>query len=257
MLLNKTNTNKSSIQAIVFDFDGTIANTYPTFFAIFSEELVKSFQTIQDDYVQRIARKAYKLELENGNERQAPKLLLLKVFYTTCRTLGLNRLTSSVRTIFSAYKVKKNYENISLFPGVSELLKELHSNGIPLILITHSSKRNVMRILQKNGLDVFFTIVLDRSDVGSDKTNGIKDALEALGIDPDCALSIGDLPADINEAKNVGLKTVAFVSPTGLVDREILEAQNPDYICNSFFDLSSIIANFPTLENNSIAQLDK
>ena len=252
-----TDINKSPIQAIIFDFDGTIANTYPTFFAIFSEELVKSFQTIQDDYIQSIARNAYKLELESGNERLAPKLLLLKVFYATCRTLGLNRLTSSVRTIFSAYRVKKNYENVSLFPGASELLKELHSNGIPLILITHSSKKNVLHILKRNGLDIYFTIVLDRSDIGSNKTKGIKDGLEALGIDPDCALAIGDLPSDITEAKNVGIKTVAFASSTGLVDREILEAQNPDYICNSFFDLSSIIANFPTLESNPIIQLDK
>ncbi|MHA1990845.1 MAG: HAD family hydrolase [Candidatus Hodarchaeales archaeon] len=257
MLLDNSNIKNPPMQAIIFDFDGTLADTFPTFFTIFSKELIKSFQTIQNEYVQGIAKSAYKMELESGNERQEPKLLLLKVFYATCRMLGLKRRTSFYRTLSSAYRVRKNYENVAIYPGAPELLEDLHSKGIPLILITHSSKKKVINILKKNSLDTYFTIILDRSDIGPDKTKGINDAIEALGIDPNYALAIGDLPADITEAKTVGLKTVAFITPTSLVDREMLEAHNPDYICHSFFDLSSLINNYSPVENNYGVQLEK
>ena len=232
-----------SIQAIIFDFDGTIANTYPSFLTIFSNEVTKKVSFVETNIIQNIAKNAFKDEVVKGNERQRPQILLLKVLYKTCRMLGLKKWQSLYSTLNSAYKIKKNYENVSLFPGVAELLEFLHEQGIPLILITHSSKKTVLNILKKNGLDIYFTIILDRSDIGADKTTGIRQALEALGIDPNNAIAIGDLPADIAEAKSLGLKTVAFFSNYNIVDRDIIESFGPDYTVESHEQLKSVLTN--------------
>ena len=168
--------------------------------------------------------------------------MLLKVFFKASRKLGLTRKSSLRYTLSSAYEIKRKYEYIELFEGAKELLEELHERGIILILITHSSKKNVQKILRKHGLLPYFNIILDRGDIGSDKTQGIILALRALGIEPKDAIAIGYLPADILEAKSNGVKTIAFSS--GLVDKSLLQAHDPDYTVESIAELSSLLNSY-------------
>ncbi|MFW9927879.1 MAG: HAD family hydrolase [Candidatus Thorarchaeota archaeon] len=230
----------SSLEAVVFDFDGTIANTFPMFLAVFTKEIEKNF-VIRQETIHDLLTQVFLLEADDPEkERTRPQILLLKVFYRSCRQLGMNKFSALFRSLYSAYQIRKQYDEIELFAGVKELLEELHNQGKILILVTHSSKKSVLKILEKYDLHLIFNIILDRNDIGSNKAKGILNALEALGIEPERSLAIGDLPADIVEAKSVGVKTTVAV-PTGLVDKNRLLAVKPDLIIESLSDLKDYL----------------
>ena len=223
------------LEAIVFDFDGTLANSFPMFLAVFTSEMEKNL-VIRQETVKELTTDVFLSVIDKEQDRQNPSILLLKVFYHTCRKLGLNRYSSLLRTLYSGYKIKKQYKNIELFEGAKEILEELHNEGIPLILVTHSSKKSVLEILEKSHLEHYFNIILDRKDLeGAEKTQGIIEALSAYGISPKNALAIGDLPADILEAKAAGVKTVAVT--TGPVTKNRLLAAGPDILIENLTEL--------------------
>ena len=233
----------NALSALVFDFDGTLVDSFPMFLAVFSSVVKpdeeKANFVIRHESIRELMREMLVTEFEKGNERLRPKILLLKVFYNTCRKMGLNRYSALFKTLYSAYKVKKQYQEIELFSGAKELLESLHEQGIPLILVTHSSRKSVLKILERYSLQNIFSIILDRGDLGSNKSQGIVDSLHALGIDPAQAIAIGDLPADILEAKAAGVKTVGVT--TGPVNRDRLEAVQPDVLIESIDQLKAVL----------------
>ena len=233
----------NALSALVFDFDGTLVDSFPMFLAVFSSVVKpdeeKANFVIRHESIRKLMREMLVTEFEKGNERLRPKILLLKVFYNTCRKMGLNRYSALFKTLYSAYKVKKQYQEIELFSGAKELLESLHEQGIPLILVTHSSRKSVLKILERYSLQNIFSIILDRGDLGSNKSQGIVDSLHALGINPAQAIAIGDLPADILEAKAAGVKTVGVT--TGPVNRDRLEAVQPDVLIESIDQLKAVL----------------
>ena len=233
----------NALSALVFDFDGTLVDSFPMFLAVFSSVVKpdeeKANFVIRHESIRELMREMLVTEFEKGNERLRPKILLLKVFYNTCRKMGLNRYSALFKTLYSAYKVKKQYQEIELFSGAKELLESLHEQGIPLILVTHSSRKSVLKILERYSLQNIFSIILDRGDLGSNKSQGIVDSLHALGINPAQAIAIGDLPADILEAKAAGVKTVGVT--TGPVNRDRLEAVQPDVLIESIDQLKAVL----------------
>ena len=177
--LNSTKSCISSLKSIIFDFDGTLADSFPMFIAVFTEKLNKTNIVLGQEKIHTLIKDVFHNEIENGNERQDPKLLLLKVFFKTSRRLGLTRKSSLQYTLSSAYEFKNIYKYVELFEVTIEFLEDLHDRGIMLILITHSSKKNVQKILEIHGLLPYFNIILDRGDIGPDKTYGIILALRA------------------------------------------------------------------------------
>ncbi|MHA2362619.1 MAG: HAD family hydrolase [Candidatus Hodarchaeales archaeon] len=235
----------SQFNAVVFDFDGTLANSFQLFIEMLYRELVKRNPKIDYNELVDICRQMVFQEIDQGRYKD-PKKLLLKIFYKASRYYGLKPAKAGYITMASALRVQKNYNEIEIFSPAEELLKFLHSEGIPSILITMSSKKKVIEILRKNNLDTYFHIILDRNDLKNletddslDKVTGIQQALAALGLEAADTIVIGDLPTDITDGKTVGAKTAAVT--TGPVPKEKLADQEPDFI---FSDLSDFLAIF-------------
>ena len=78
------------LEAIVFDFDGTLANSFPMFLAIFTSEMEKNL-VIRQETLKELTTDVFLSVIDLEQDRHTHSILLLKVFYHSCRILGLNR----------------------------------------------------------------------------------------------------------------------------------------------------------------------
>ena len=233
--------SERKFSAVVFDFDGTLVDSFQMMFSNYVSELLKRLPNISETEIIALSQKFLTEETKEGMKN--PKKLVLKIFYKTSRALGLSRSASANVTLRTAYKIQKQYNDIEVFPDAEELLKLLNESGVPSVLITLSSKKHVIEILKKNDLDRYFQIIIDKNDLDNfEKAKGIQASLIALGIDQQelsNVLALGDLPSDIEDGKVAGVKTGAVL--TGPVDASKLLDANPDYI---FTDLNDVVTIF-------------
>ena len=234
-------TLSNKLSAVVFDFDGTLVDSFNFMFSIYLSELTKKLPFAQIPDITSVSQKFVEDETKEGMKN--PKKLVLKVFYKTSRALGLSRSSSANVTLRTAYRIQKRYTEIEVFPSAEELLKILNESGVPTILITLSSKKKVIEILKKNDLEKYFQIIIDKNSLQNfEKAKGIEDSLIALGLDKkdlSNVIALGDLPSDIEDGKMAGVKTGAVL--TGPVEASKLEEANPDYI---FTDLNDVLTIF-------------
>ncbi|MDO4259338.1 MAG: HAD hydrolase-like protein [Actinomycetaceae bacterium] len=104
---------------------------------------------------------------------------------------------------------KERFLQQKVFPGVSQLLNQLHSAGVPLA--TATSKQEPMTRIQmdKTGLAPFLDVIAGASpDRGSTKATVVCDCLHRLknaGFDVSAPLLLGDTQWDIKGAREVGI----------------------------------------------------
>ena len=123
------------------------------------------------------------------------------------------------------------------FPGVIDLLHDLHDAGVPLA--TATSKQAPMALAQMEHLglsDVFDVIAGATPDPGSSKATVIHEALtrlEALGVDISCPVIVGDSIWDVRSAKEAGIPVIGvgwgYATEDGLDDA--------DAVCETVDDL--------------------
>lgn len=126
-------------------------------------------------------------------------------------------------------------------PGAEDLIREIHSMGIPLGLITRNSIDSVKEALKKfNGIGLHdFDIVITRNDAVKPKPSpeGVLLAARKLNIDPRHILMVGDFVFDIDAGKNAGTLT-ALLDVNPRVDKSRLEC---DIIISCLTDLEPIL----------------
>jgi HAD superfamily hydrolase (TIGR01509 family) len=107
-------------------------------------------------------------------------------------------------------------EHAALFPGAAEALARLKAR-YRLGLVTSGSKERVMGDLDRTGLSPFFEVIVTGGDVTRPKPDpqGLRMALEAMGLAPEQALYIGDAQADCEMSARAGVRFVGVPSRFG------------------------------------------
>ena len=121
----------------------------------------------------------------------------------------------------------------TLKPNLEEVLIQFKRNGIHLGIVSNTSKKRLNYFKEKLNLDKYFSVFISRDDSPYRKPNPypIITALKELkkkinySIDKDSVYYVGDLPADIECAKNAHIKSIALLSGHGT--KEDLEKSNP------------------------------
>jgi HAD superfamily hydrolase (TIGR01509 family) len=196
------------LKAIIFDVDGTLANTEEThrqaFNAAFNEfglEIVWSKQ----EYSKLLA-------ISGGKERIYAYLKKQDVNPEIDQDLREYALTIHQRKS-EIYREKLVAGHIGLRNGVARLLDEANSKGVKLGIATCTSKSNVetllMNALGKDAMSRFSAVVT--SDIIIDKKPSpvvYQFALAQLGLSPDVCVVIEDTCNGNRAALATGLQTV-------------------------------------------------
>ena len=142
-------------------------------------------------------------------------------------------------------EIWKTPERISriFFPGTKELLSFL-GKSCKLYIISHNKTENIVKALQKEGLDPEFEGIY-----GADMLPALKPNPEALTPPMKKSgnykgrewLILGDMPTDIEAGKEAGLYTIGIAS--GISKKEVLAEFQPDLLVNSLTELLNLIDN--------------
>ncbi|MGX7419055.1 pyrophosphatase PpaX [Carnobacterium gallinarum] len=209
-----------AIQTVLFDFDGTLANTN----ALISH----SHLHVLEEYYPGV------YDLDRVRAFNGPSLDMV---YS-----GLNPdEKDSMIAKYRAFNEAHHDEMVHLFTGVKESLAELKANGICLAVV--STKYNEILIQGLTILDIkdYFDVIVG----GLDYTHAKPDpepifvALAKLNREKETAIMVGDNSHDIESAKNAGIPSV-FVAWSEKTLEEIAPYQ-PDFIVNSMADLTKLV----------------
>lgn len=191
----------------MFDFDGTIADTFELFVASFAK--VAPGVAAQDVDIEALRGMSVKEALaELGIKKwQLPKLIVA----------GRKEMT-------------KDIAGVSVFEGIDEALVTLKKRGATLAVLSSNSTENIQTVLAKHGLERYFDEVVGGvSLVG--KPKAIKKLQKQLNAGLADIIYIGDEVRDIESAQKVGVKCAAVT--WGFNTQDILQKNSPDWLISS------------------------
>ena len=219
-----------SVEAIIFDLDGTLANFNLDFKTLRSE--VRS-------YLMRIGIPASVL---NVNETIFEMLIKAEIFVKNNGKAagGFGKIRSQALAIAEKFEMEAA-STTSLMTGANGALKELKQMNIKMGLCTTSSEKAANYILNRFKIAGFFQIVVARDKVKYVKphTEQFEIALKALGATSQSAVIIGDSVVDMQSARE--LKAIAVGFPTGVSTLEQLMNNGANYIITSLTDLPVLL----------------
>jgi phosphoglycolate phosphatase-like HAD superfamily hydrolase len=204
------------MEAVIFDLDGTLADTLPV--------VVEAFQLTLElfdlDPLSQIEIFEHFGPTEDGVVQAMFGDLAsdaVPVFYTTYERLLVN--------------------NVVPFAGVPELLRELRNNGLRVAVVTGKSERGAEMTLKALGLAEMFEYVRGGSVGGVVKSREISGLLSIWSILPGSAAYVGDHPTDVREARDAGVVALA-AGWASTVDLGAIQDVQPDELFVTVEDFS-------------------
>ena len=128
-----------------------------------------------------------------------------------------------------------NLHLATLFPGVSDTLKELRIMGIKIAVVS-TRTRNCRLMLDNAGISDYFDAIVTGDDVINHKPDpeALFLAMKELSIKPQQAIMMGDITVDIQAGRNAGTKTIGVTY--GSLGKTIKDC-NPDYVIDRIEDI--------------------
>jgi phosphoglycolate phosphatase len=203
--------------AILFDFDGTLADSYPAIAA--SVNHVRAVHRLDPLSIDEVKRHV---------GRGLPYLLRLTVPETNLE-FGA--------ALYRAHHPSVLAQGTRLLPEVRETLAALHERKIPLAICSNKPVQFTRILVQHLAIAPFLTEVLGPEDAPHPKPapDMLLAALNRLKIEASNALYVGDMTVDIQTARAAGL--TVWVIPTGSDSFDALSGAKPDRVLKHFSEL--------------------
>jgi len=189
-----------TITVVVFDFDGTIADTYDAFVEIVND--------LADEFGYPPLKQADLVRYKNLSSREIvkqSKIPLLKIPFI------LRRVKLALRD-----KIKR----LKPCQDITPFLIKLKERGYSLGIITSNAKDNVVTFLENNGLSNLFDFIYSGNTLFG-KHKVIEQVLQAYQLAPAEVVYVGDETRDILAARHSQIKVIAvgwgFNSPEVLM----------------------------------------
>jgi phosphoglycolate phosphatase-like HAD superfamily hydrolase len=207
-------------QLIVWDFDGTLADTFAC--------LVRAYNALAP-------RRGFRTLDDPEAARHLPLPALL-------RSLGipLVYLPSVVREVVAA--VRREMAGIRLFPGMAEVLRELGDAGHRMCILSSNAPDNIRACLRANGVEGLFASVAGYSRLLG-KAKGLRRLLRSQAGAGERAVYVGDELRDVEAARKARLPVAAVT--WGFQSRDLLAAGAPDYLIDRPEQLLAVLGPGP------------
>lgn len=176
------------IKTILFDWDGTLAQTLEVWLRTFKEAyaLVDVFPT--DKEISGLFGK-WDAYIDLG---VAPK--------------DVETYLAHLETVY------EHLEKVELYPHVRTVLEKLHGDGYVLGLVSTSTRKMLDSALKVNNIEHMFDVIISADDTDKHKPDPtpLFMALERLGFQKENALFVGDSDKDTGAATNAKMPLLLF-----------------------------------------------
>lgn len=210
--------NKKNV--IVFDFDGTLADTD----CLIKDTIVSTVNEYGHFEVTKDNLESYFGPTESGIIR---------------KVVG-ERLFPEAWTFFLEDYIRLQGDTIKKVPGMDELLEHLFAKkNLLLLLVTGRSRETTDISLSYLGYEKYFGKVYTGSEEGINKDVSLNQSLIDFGIQKENILYIGDTIADIHTMKKAGIDLIsaAYCCKDANVQKQ-LEKENPGNVVFSTKELT-------------------
>lgn len=212
-------------EAVIFDWDGTLADTLPVVVSVFQKVLRDIGCQVSDEFlVKRIgigARNMFKDALRSNG---------ILFNETTIDELMEKKTKIQIKIL----------DQIQLFAGATELL-ELLRPKLKLALATMSNRNIIDRMLKIKGLTGYFDYIITADEVSKPKPDPevFLTCASKIGCPPEKCLVIEDSIFGIVAAKKANMSCIAI--PSGAYSKDDLKKEKPDLIVNSLAEKERIL----------------
>ncbi len=193
---------------IIFDFDGTLADSAPWFVTILNELAQRHrFRQVSEAEIEMLRGRA---------NREIVKYFRIPPWKMPLIAADLRRMSAAAA------------DTIPLFPGVPELLADLAAAGMTVAVVSSNGEETIGRVLGPAAAAVRHYAC----GIGLfGKARRLNRLRKALRLDPARILCIGDEVRDIDAARQAGLPAAAVT--WGYATEAVLRAAAPDHVFTS------------------------
>ncbi len=209
--------DKVSTKTLIFDFDGTLADTLA--FTINSAlEINRKLKLLNSEKVD-IEKFRSMDSIDFFKELKIPKVKLVYFILKYQR------------------KLAKEMNSTKTFDDLPKVLKILKDKGVKMGIVTSNSSKNVRKFLRNNDLDYFDFIYTSINYFQKNKM--LEKAVRKYKLNKGTIIYVGDEVRDIRAAKisNIKIASVTW----GYNFESVLSAHGPDFIINQPEDLLNLI----------------
>lgn len=204
----------NKFKGIIFDFDGTLADSLPVCILAFQKALEKITG-------QLITEKEIKKHFGKSEEG-------------IVAALAPEHYDKALSAYIEEYR-DNHHLCPDLFDGMIDILDKLREEGYKLALITGKGKKTIDIALEYMNLEEYFEYVEHGHPEKSIKAESMIKISKCWGISPSEIAYIGDQPTDIIDSKKAGVKAIA-VSWAKTSNHSELEKHEPDFIFSDIND---------------------
>ena len=197
-----------NIEALIFDVDGTLADTEETHRLAFNrafENFELKWCWSKSDYRDLLKISGGKERIKYYSHNQKEGKVLSSTF--------INEIHNYKNVIYQSTLAEKK---IDLRLGISNLITDLHRNKVKVGIATSSSFNNINRLLTtcigRSWQDAFNEIeTSDSTPAKKPDPSVYKNIISRLNVNPKYSIAIEDTPNGLQSANCAGLKTVVTV----------------------------------------------
>lgn len=197
----------SPLGAVLFDMDGTVADSEPLWFA-----------------AEKAYASAYGAHWTDGHAHSVVGKAVLHTAQTLADIVNVGHAPEDVRDILIDHMVRQMLERPARFmPGAPELIAQLTETGVPMALVTSSHRPIVEAFLTHLPVSTFDAVVV-AEDVDRHKPSPDPYllAMELLGVEARRCVVIEDSPSGIESGMSAGARVVGVPCVLSLPPREQL-----------------------------------
>jgi phosphoglycolate phosphatase-like HAD superfamily hydrolase len=201
---------------IIFDFDGTIADSFEVIVSI----------------IKKLTHVRSNLDEESMYDlRQLPISAIMKKLKVRSWQLPLLLLRGR-------YMMKQRIKEIKLFDGMVKTLEELHAEGHNLFIVSSNSSRNVIELLKQHHLEESFVDIEGGVSLFN-KDRALTKLVKRNSLDSRETWYIGDELRDIDAANTTQLRSIAVT--WGFTDKSTLISHQPTAVAEKPTDIMTIL----------------
>lgn len=212
------------VKAVLFDLDGTLADTLADLAAAANSALEKCGYPAREP-------EEYRMLIGDGLRN-----MLKRALPEGADNREVDRMLPYYFERYDEYYADKT----ALYGGVGELLKELKAGGIKLGVVTNKTHDMANKLVEALCPGVFGIVLGQREGVPIKPDPAqLFAGMERLGAGKENCAFVGDSGVDINTAKNAGVLSVGVT--WGYRSREELEGCGADFVVDEAEEILKIV----------------